>query len=64
MIGAKYLPVTIKLDHKTKTLQPTLGNGTHWIDVCSTKDEACLRQAKAKKNNLLPKYMERLDGRV
>jgi hypothetical protein len=64
VIGAKYLPVTIKFDNKTKTLQPTLSNGTLWIDVCSTRDEECLRQAKAIKNNVLPKYMERLDDLV
>ena len=49
VIGAKYLPVAVKFDHKTKTLQPTLSNGTHWIDVCSKKDEACLRQTDLKK---------------
>jgi hypothetical protein len=54
VIGAKYLPVTIKFDHKTKTLQPTLSNGTQWIDVCSTKDEECLRQTNTSKDKVLP----------
>ncbi|CAB3991400.1 Hypothetical predicted protein, partial [Paramuricea clavata] len=54
VIGAKYLPVTIKFDHKTKTLQPTLSNDTQWIDVCSTRDEECLRQTSTSKDKVLP----------
>ncbi|XP_028405176.1 uncharacterized protein LOC114527664 [Dendronephthya gigantea] len=41
--SASYLPVQIKFDPTHKTLQPTLTNGTHWIEVCSPEDKECSR---------------------
>ena len=44
--GASYLPVTIKFDNATKLLHPVVNYGKKWIDICSTKDKACLLETK------------------
>ena len=41
MVNAKYLPLRIKFNHKTKRLHPEPEKNAQWIEVCGAEDDKC-----------------------
>ena len=41
VLGAKYIPMKIAFDHKTKRLHPEPIENAKWIDVCGREDKEC-----------------------
>ncbi|XP_022782715.1 uncharacterized protein LOC111323589 [Stylophora pistillata] len=41
VVGATYLPLKVKLDHKTKRLHPEPVKNSKWIHVCGDEDVKC-----------------------
>ena len=41
VLAAKYIPLRIAFDHKTKRLHPGPTENAKWIDVCGTEDKLC-----------------------
>lgn len=46
VLGAKYLPVKIVFDQKTKLLHPVPVKNAKWIDVCGEEDTQCQKGCK------------------
>ncbi|XP_058940460.2 capsule biosynthesis protein CapA isoform X1 [Pocillopora verrucosa] len=41
VVNAKYLPLRIKFNHKTKRLHPEPEKNAQWIEVCGAEDDKC-----------------------
>jgi len=46
VLGAKYLPLKIAFDHKTKRLHPEPTKNAKWISVCGKEDKQCQKSCK------------------
>ncbi|RMX50628.1 hypothetical protein pdam_00009688 [Pocillopora damicornis] len=41
VVNAKYLPLKIKFNHKTRRLHPEPEKNAQWIEVCGAEDDKC-----------------------
>ena len=53
VLGAKYLPVKIVFDQKTKRLYPEPIKDSQWISVCGGEDKQCEKSCKKERKKKL-----------